>query len=83
MKQFVLCLEASLALITLFIGEPSAFAQHPLKDRADAVEIRYAMSQPFCILFLSFINKGFQEMHLLFKLYDVPPSSTIFYHIET
>lgn len=33
-------------LIIFFALGSSAFGQHPFKDRADAVEIRYAMSQP-------------------------------------
>src|SRR5664279_3054652 len=46
MKQFKLYILFSFTLITLIITGYSALGQHPLKDRADAFEIRYASSQP-------------------------------------
>ncbi len=46
MKQFILHITFYLTLIALFVLGSSAFGQNPLKDRADAVEIRYARSQP-------------------------------------
>jgi len=46
MKQLKLFILFSAALITLIMPGNPALGQHPLKDRADAVEIRYASSQP-------------------------------------
>src|ERR1035437_6986556 len=46
MKQFKLYLLFSFTLIILIIPGSSAFGQHPLRDRADAFEIRYSHSQP-------------------------------------
>ena len=46
MNQPKLCLLFSFSIITLIISEYSVLGQHPLKDRADAIEIRYASSQP-------------------------------------
>ena len=46
MKKNISCIIFSFTLIVFFSFGFSAFAQHPLKDRADAFEIRYASSQP-------------------------------------
>ena len=46
MKQSKLYLLFSFTFIALIILEYSVFGQHPLKTPADAVEIRYASSQP-------------------------------------
>ncbi len=46
MKQFQLYILFSFTFCILIISGFSVLGQHPLKNRADAVEIRYASSQP-------------------------------------
>jgi hypothetical protein len=62
----------SFTVIILFALKPFAFAQHPLKDRADAFEIRYASSQPVVGYTLKVDSADLTSFEVEMRLRNVP-----------
>ena len=67
----------SFTLITFIAWGSSAFGQHPLKNRADAVEIRYASSQPVIGYTLQVDTSDLSTYKVEMRIQNVPDSFRI------
>lgn len=72
MKKIISHIIFSFTLIVLFALGSSVFAQHPLKDRADAFDIRYASSQPVIGYTLLVDAADFSFFEVEMRLRNVP-----------
>jgi predicted metalloprotease with PDZ domain len=77
MKQFKSYILFSFTCITLIVWGSSAFGQHPLKDRADAVEIRYASSQPVIRYTLKVDTADLSTYEVEMRIRNVPDTFRI------